>query len=243
MRYNERRSSQGAKPQWSGFTSYGSSGPAPTFSHLDGGTIPRQLVFLLFGIALVMELFAFGASGYATSGMQPSWWMLLCLIPAFGGIFVCRSDSAAISLIGGMLCAGGLGAFSGPSIGHYTGASIMNIAFYTGAITVCMTVAASIFKNFFAGIGGALFGALTLLIFSQIGGIFFALLGFNVAPVFTFMDCIAVVLFSCYIAYDMRVLQDGPSTADHAVDCSVGVFLDIINIFMALLRLFGDSDD
>lgn len=241
MRFNERRSSQ--KSDWSGFSSYGNSGPASTSSINLDGYIPRQLVFLLFGVALVMELFTFGASGYATSSWTPGWWMLLCLIPSFGGIFIAKSDSAVFSLIGGMLCAGGLGAVSGPSIAHYTSASIMNVAFYTGAIVVCMTVAASIFKSFFAGIGGALFGALTLLIFSQIGGIFFALLGFNVAPVFTFMDCIAVVLFSCYIAYDMRVLQDGPSTADHAVDCSVGVFLDIINIFMALLRLTGDSDD
>ena len=206
-------------------------------------SIPKNMVYAIFGGSLIVELFMFGLAGFLTAGMTPGWWMLLCLIPAFGGIFLAASGSPIISLFGGIACAVGLGAISGPQIAMYKIGSIVNVAAYTAGITVCMTVASSVFRSWVAGIGGALFGALCLLVFGDFVAIFMAMLGFNVAPALTFLDCIAVVLFSVYIMYDMYRLEEGPSTADHAVDMSVHVFLDIINIFMALLRLTGQHND
>jgi FtsH-binding integral membrane protein len=169
--------------------------------------------------------------------------MLLCLIPAFGGVFLSKADSPVLSLIGGVACAVGLGLYSGPYIASYKIGSIVNVAAYTAGITLCMTVAASVFRNALAGIGGALFGALTMLVFSDFVALFMAMMGFNVAPAVTFLDCFAVVLFSIYIAYDMMLLDTEARTADDAIDMSVHVFLDIINIFLSLLSLLGDKDD
>lgn len=225
--------SSGYKGQASDYASYMTS----------TGTINKSAIYTVFGISLIVELFGFGLSGFLTSGLTPGYWMLLCLIPAFGGIFMARSDSAIFSLFGGIACAVGLGAISGPEIASYKIGSIVNIAAYTAGITLCMTIASAIFRNWLAGIGGALFGGLCLLIFGDFVAIFMSMMGFNVAPALTFLDCVAVVLFSIYIAYDMMVLDSHARTADDAVDMSVSVFLDIINLFMSLLRLLGSKDD
>jgi FtsH-binding integral membrane protein len=41
----------------------------------------------------------------------------------------------------------------------------------------------------------------------------------------------------------MMLLDTEARTADDAIDMSVHVFLDIINIFLSLLSLLGDKDD
>lgn len=220
------------------FDSYNNGRPVNYYSD----SLDKSMIYAIFGGALLFELFMFGMGGYMTSSTAPGWWMLLCLIPAFGGVFLAKTDSPGLSLVGGVMCAIGLGLYSGPYIASYKIGSIVNVAAYTAGITLCMTGAAALFRHALAGIGGALFGALCLLVFSDFVAIFMAAMGMNVAPALTFLDCFAVVLFSIYIAYDMMLLQNEAHTADDAIDMSVHVFLDIINIFLSLLRLVGDDD-
>lgn len=207
------------------------------------GTIPKSMLYGIFGVSLLIEIAIFGFSGYLTSGLQPGMWALLCLIPAFGGVFLTKTDSPVVSLIGGCLCAAGLGAISGPTLAHYKLASIVNVSIYTAFIVVGMTAASVIFRNVFAGLGGMLFTGLMFLIFGDLVRIILSAFGFHSPIVMSFRDCFAVVLFSIYIGYDMAMLENGPQTSDAAVDRSVEVFVDIINIVMSLLRLLGDSDD
>lgn len=204
----------------------------------------KFLIYLTFGVVLLAQLFCFGLMGYWTKNIMPGWWILVCLIPAFGGVFITASKEPIFSFIGGILCASALGAITGPTFSHYKLASIMNVALYTAAITVCMTVAAAVFRNAFAGLGGILFGGLSLLIFGDFVSVFLSFMGFDVRPAFTFLDIIGVVLFSVYIGYDMHRLNDEAYTIDDAIDISVHVFLDIINLLLSLLSLLygGDSD-
>ena len=54
-----------------------------------------------------------------------------------------------------------------------------------------------------------------------------------------YLSSFAAAIFSLYIGYDMYRAQRYPKTADNAVDCAVDIYLDIINLFLRLLRILG----
>jgi len=164
--------------------------------------------------------------------------MLWLMIPIFGSIFLVKVDSAPISMVGGLILSSGLGAISGPTFAQYQLVSILNIAFLTMLVTVGMSVAGFIFRSTFAAMGGGLFVALTMLIFSDLLSIMLSFFGFDAAPLMKMTDIAAVGVFSLYIAYDMSRL-DEVRDIDGAIDLSVNVFLDIVNLMLRLLELMG----
>ena len=50
---------------------------------------------------------------------------------------------------------------------------------------------------------------------------------------------IGAVVFSVYIAYDFHRAQAFPKTLDNAVDSALDIYLDIINLFLKILRILG----
>ena len=60
------------------------------------------------------------------------------------------------------------------------------------------------------------------------------------------ISCISVIVFLGYIAYDVQKIKrlNGLITEDNlAIIGAFELYLDFINIFIDLLRLFGKSDD
>ena len=60
------------------------------------------------------------------------------------------------------------------------------------------------------------------------------------------ISCISIVVFLGYIAYDVQKIKklDGFLTDDNlAVIGAFELYLDFINIFIDLLRIFGKADD
>ena len=60
------------------------------------------------------------------------------------------------------------------------------------------------------------------------------------------ISCISIVVFLGYIAYDVQKIKrlNGLITEDNlAVIGAFELYLDFINIFIDLLRLFGKADD
>ena len=58
-----------------------------------------------------------------------------------------------------------------------------------------------------------------------------------------FMDYILVVIFSGYIGYNWSKAQAYPKTIDNAIDSAASIYIDIINIFIRLLRIIERSKD
>ena len=50
---------------------------------------------------------------------------------------------------------------------------------------------------------------------------------------------VCVVLFSLYIAYDWARAQQYPKTVDNAIDCAMDIYMDIINLFLDLVRILN----
>lgn len=168
-------------------------------------------------------------------------WVILIgyIVLSIVGMTISRkSDNAVISFLGYNLICVPLGLVVSIAVESYGGISSrpVQMAFiYTLAITLIMTLAAVAFPKFFAKIGRMLFVALIAIMIVGIISIFVAGLGYV-------YSLLVAVLFSFYIGYDFYRSQQFPKSADNAVDSAIDIYLDIINLFLALLRIFGKKD-
>jgi modulator of FtsH protease len=130
-----------------------------------------------------------------------------------------------------------------PSIAYYTsvgGSSLVSTAFLvTGIMFTGLTAYAYFSKRDFSFLGSFLtIGILVLIVFSLIGlftGGFGGTLGLIIAA-------FGVIVFSGYILYDISQYRQG--LADEEIPLAVlNLYLDFINLFLFVLRLFGILSD
>jgi len=57
------------------------------------------------------------------------------------------------------------------------------------------------------------------------------------------IDYISAGIFSLYIGYDMHRAHSIPKTLDNAIDVSLSLYLDIINLFLNLLSILQSDSD
>ena len=154
-----------------------------------------------------------------------------------GGIFLAiKSDNPILSFLGFMLVVVPFGFILGPIVDQYSPDVVRNVLGITATITVIMGIAGTVFPSFFSKIGGFLFVSLCGLLITRL--IQFFVPSWNLLRV----DYIAAGIFSLYIGYDMYRANKMPKTYDNAVDICIDLFLDIINLFINLLRIFGNRN-
>jgi FtsH-binding integral membrane protein len=100
-----------------------------------------------------------------------------------------------------------------------------------------MSMLAIIFPNFFSKIGGALFISLIGLVVVRIAQCFIPVLA-NL----TIIDWISAGIFSLYVGFDWWRANNVPKTFDNAIDIALDLYLDIINLFLSILRILGKKD-
>jgi FtsH-binding integral membrane protein len=180
----------------------------------------------------------------ATATWQMGWVGLLLVglaIPILGIIISAASDNSFVSFLGFNMVVGGLAAILGPLLAMYAASEpglIERAATMTALVTAVMALSGAMFPEFYRSIGGALFGALTALVIVSFARLFIpAIQGVGA------IDYISAGIFSLYIGYDMRRAIDIPATLDNAVDVAVSLYLDIINLFLDLLRIMAEAKD
>ena len=57
------------------------------------------------------------------------------------------------------------------------------------------------------------------------------------------MDYVIVIIFCGYIGFDWAKAQIYPKTLDNAIDSAADIYVDVVNIFIRLLIIFGKRDD
>lgn len=165
----------------------------------------------------------------------------------FIGYFVCviagvtisrRSDQAVFSFVGYNLIVVpvGLCVAAAVTMGGYSPSVVWHAMITTAGMTVIMVAAGLLFPQFFARIGSVLFFGLIGVLIGYLVSIFIP--GVNRA-----VTILSAGLFSLYIGYDVYRSQQFPHTVDNAIDCAVDLYLDIINLFLDLLQLFGKGND
>jgi modulator of FtsH protease len=100
----------------------------------------------------------------------------------------------------------------------------------TGIIFFSLATIATVTKKDFSFMGKFLFIGLILLIVASLANLFFQI------PVLALtISAVAVLLFSAYILYDVSRIVHGGET--NYVMATLGLFLNIYNLFMSLLQL------
>ncbi|KXZ53842.1 hypothetical protein GPECTOR_6g760 [Gonium pectorale] len=111
----------------------------------------------------------------------------------------------------------------------------------TAGITAAMAFWAMTTKHDITTAGSALYSCLLGLIFAGLVGWFVRASAFD-----TMVSGLGAVLFSVYIAYDVQCLLGGEHqyavSPDEYVMGAIAIYLDIINLFMHLLRLLNGAN-
>ncbi len=199
-----------------------------TYNLVMGGVV-------LYGLVLNAIICSFG-DDIVAMGLNPIIILVGYIVLSIAGIAISRkSNNAFVSFLGYNLVCLPLGLVISICVETYGGISSrpVQMAFiYTVAIALIMTLAAVAFPKFFEKIGKMLFVALIAVMIVGIVSMFVTGLGY-------IYSLIVAVLFSFYIGYDFYRSQQFAKSIDNAVDCALDIYLDIANLFLALLRIFG----
>lgn len=119
-----------------------------------------------------------------------------------------------------------------------TDAVFMAVAL-TAGISIGLTLYALTTKRDFTMAGGMLFSVLAALVLTGLLAVFVKSSALNIA-----MSAGGALLFSCYIVYDVQLIVGGGHqqkvSPDEYVLGAIMVYLDIVNLFLQLLRLLSE---
>ena len=110
---------------------------------------------------------------------------------------------------------------------------ILLAAVLTTVVVLTMTVAAVVFPNAFLSMGKTIFIALIGLVIAEFVTMLMGMFYPNIFAI------IGIFIFSLYVGYDWARGQQYPSTASYACFTALQLYMDIINIFIRILRLLS----
>jgi hypothetical protein len=189
--------------------------------------------FVLYGLML-----SYVATFFAPATLSILGLILLGFVLPIAGCFMAMSDNFGISFIGYNMITIPFGLILGPVINQYAPDVVQNAVLLTAMITGIMGFAGITYPNFFRSIGSALFVALLGLVVVRIIAIFVPALNS-----FGIIDYVAAGIFSLYIGYDMFRATEATRSVGSALKIAVSLYLDIINLFVSLLSIFGNDND
>jgi FtsH-binding integral membrane protein len=150
-----------------------------------------------------------------------------------GTMIYTKSDSPGMSFVGYNFVVLPLGMVLVAMLPAFDSAVISKAFMATGCITGVMMMLGAAYPKAFLSIGRALFIALIATIVVEVALMIFT------GSVPGFFDWIVVLIFAGYIGYDWARAQSLPKTLDNAVDCAASLYVDIVILFMRLLRVFS----
>lgn len=160
-------------------------------------------------------------------------YFVLCTV---GTIITARSTKPAVSFLGYNLVVLPIGALLAIMLPAFYITDILLAIIATGAVTTAMTILGATYPRFFAKLGRTLFLSLFLGLLVELIALLFGYSG-------NIFNWLFVVIFSLYIGYDWQKAQMYPKTADNAVDSALDLYLDIINLFIRLLKIISKNRD
>ena len=186
-----------------------------------------------------------GVASGISQAMSPMVGLIVFMAGAFGFMYAIektKNSAAGVPVLLAFTFFMGLmlARLVGSVLGLANGASLIMTAFAgTGAIFLVMASLSSIIKRDLSGMGKFLFiGAIGLLVVG-IANIFV-----QSSALMVTLQVLAIGIFSGFILYDLKRVQDGLET--NYITATLGVYLSVYNVFqslLALLGIFGGSRD
>lgn len=206
-------------------------------------------VFGLLGAQLVLTTLIGGAIVFSSAVkgflLANSWIVVVSMIASMGLLLTFSFSQEArqkhpLNLI--LLFA--FTAFEGVLVGAASSQYATDIVVLAFGITAAVSVGLSLYavytKRDFTVMGSMLFSCLLCLVIAGFVGMFVRTSAMNVA-----LSGGGALLFSFYIIYDVQLLIGGEHqnkvSPDEYVFGAISIYLDIINLFLHILRLLNES--
>ena len=203
-------------------------------------TLTPQIYNMVIGSCIlygfIMNAFIVGFFGPLFMNMNYLVFVIGYFISCIIGILLTRSSSPITSFIGYNFVVVPIGALLSVCLPSYAYSNIMAAIVVTGVVVTIMMLLSTMIPATFEKMGLSLF--LTLLI-----GLVAELIAFAFGYAGNIFNWLFVIVFSLYIGYDWHKAQMYPKTIDNAIDSSLDIYLDIINLFVRLLSIFSRNDD
>ncbi len=144
-----------------------------------------------------------------------------------------RSNQPWVSFFGYNLIVVPFGLIVNLVVSRYDTSLVHEAIRITALVTLGMMLLGTLFPKFFASIAGALTVALLLVIVVELVEVF--ILGIHHGVI----DWIVVLIFCGYVGVDWGRANQIPKTLDNAIDSAAALYMDIINLFLRILRILG----
>ena len=170
----------------------------------------------------------------AIQSVNPWVFFIGYLAACFFGIYLfTKSDSPLVSFIGYNFVVIPFGLVINIVVAQYEPALVLDAIRVTGLVTVVMMILGTIFPKFFQKISGALTIALLVVIVVEAIEVFVFKVHHGI------IDWVVAAIFCGYIGYDWGRANRIPRTVDNAIDSAASLYMDIINLFIRILRIMG----
>lgn len=221
-----------------------------TWADVDAGLRQYMLrVYNYMGAALVLTgLVAYGAAAsglYLSIARTPLIWLVI--FAPLGLVLLLSFRIQNMSLGAAQLTFWSYAALVGLSLGFifiaYTGASIASTFFITAAMFLGMSLYGYTTGRDLTGMGSFLFMGLIGIIVAAIVNLFVMSSALSFA-----ISVLGVLIFTGLTAYDTQRIKesyfagdDGTVAGKKAIMGALQLYLDFLNLFLMLLRLFGQT--
>jgi modulator of FtsH protease len=171
-------------------------------------------------------------------GMGPGMSAIVFLAGAFGFMFAIerlKNSAAGVPVLLAFTFFMGLmlSRLVGVVLGLANGAGLIMTAFAgTGIIFFGMATMSSIIKRDLTSMGKWLFIGAIMLLVAGVANIFI-----QSSALMITVAVLAIGIFSAFILYDLKRVQDGEET--NYITATLGVYLSLYNVFQSLLALLG----
>ena len=150
-----------------------------------------------------------------------------------GVAIIFKSEKPLYSFLGYNLIVVPIGLLLVIVLPDYSHQNIIKAVQTTALLTVGMMLLGTAFPGFFKRIEASLFIALVVAIVVELGQAWF--FGTHLAA----MDWIVAAIFCGYIGVDWGRANQIERSVDNAIDSAASLYLDIINLFLRILRIMS----
>jgi len=159
------------------------------------------------------------------------------LLSGIGGICIANiSQNVVARFIGYNLLVVPSGMLIAAILPAYRLETVIHALIGTALIACVMMVAATVRPQTFEGLGTALFFSLASAVIVELA----LLLIFRTSNIL--IDIAVLIIMSVFIGYDFVKANAGVRTMNNAVAFAMDLYLDILNVFIRLLSIFGRKD-
>ena len=214
--------------------------------YADGGAVAVQRnrvlrnTYWLLALSMVPTVLGawLGVQTGIARAMSPGIGLIVFMAGAFGFMFAIekfKNSAAGVPILLGFTFFMGvmLSRLIGAVLGLSNGASLIMMAFAgTGAIFLGMASLSTIIKRDLSAMGKWLFIGAIMVLVAGIANFFI-----QSSALMITLSVLVMGIFSAFILYDLKRVQDGEET--NYITATLSVYMSIYNVFQSLLSLLG----